>query len=99
MNLPCPYITQDRAGADRPHLSPKRVTRLLLTPPDALSNAQRSLLRELTAACPEMTSLAGLIRTFAALISQTPRTRPGSEHGPRPHEPATSPAAAPSCEA
>jgi hypothetical protein len=98
MNLLYRYITQGRVEANRPHLSRKRVTRLLLTRPDALSDAQRSLLRELTAACPEMTSLAGLIRTFAAPLRPDPRTRPGSEHGPRPHGPVTSPASTPSCE-
>jgi transposase len=58
--------------ADRPHLSPRRVTRLLLTRPDALSDAQRSLLAGLTGACPEMTCLAGLARSFAALLKPDP---------------------------
>jgi transposase len=72
MNLLYRYITQGRVEADRPHLSRKRVTRLLLTRPDALSDAQRSLLSDLTGACPEMTSLAGLIRSFAALLRPDP---------------------------
>jgi transposase len=72
MNLPCRYITQGRVEADRPHLSPRRVTRLLLTRPDALSDSQRSLLSDLTATCPEMTSLAGLVRSFAALLKPNP---------------------------
>ena len=58
MNLLYRYITQGRVEADRPHLSPRRVTRLLLTRPDALSDSQQTLLGGLTAACPEMTSLA-----------------------------------------
>jgi transposase len=74
-NLLVRYITQGRVEADRPHLSPRRVTRLLLTRPQALSDDQRSLLSELTAACPEMTSLAGLVRSFAALL----RPDPGNE--------------------
>src|SRR5690348_3402323 len=37
MNLLYRYITQRRVEADRPHLSPRRVARLLLTRPDALS--------------------------------------------------------------
>jgi len=65
-------ITQGRVEADRPHLSPRRVARLLLTRPDALSDGQRSLVSELTAACPEMTSLAGLVRSFAALLRPDP---------------------------
>ena len=72
MNLLYRYITQGSVEADRPHLSPKRVTRLLLTRPGALSGAQRSLLGELTASCPEMTSLAGLVRSFAALLRPDP---------------------------
>jgi Transposase len=72
MNLLYRYITQGRVGADRPHLSPRRVTRLLLTRPDALTDAQRSLLAGLTGACPEMTSLAALVRSFAALLRPDP---------------------------
>jgi transposase len=72
MNLLYRYITQGRVEADRPHLSPKSVTRLLLTRPDALSNAQRLLLGELTAACPQMTDLAELVRSFAALLRPDP---------------------------
>ncbi len=72
MNLLCRYFTQGRVEADRPHLSPKRLTRLLLTRPDALSDSQRSLLSQLTAACPEMTTLAGLVRSFAALLKPDP---------------------------
>jgi transposase len=72
MNLLYRYITQGRVEADRPHLSPKSVTRLLLTRPDALSDSQQTLLGGLTAACPEMTSLAGLVRSFAALLKPEP---------------------------
>ncbi len=72
MNLLNRYITQGRVEADRPHLSPRRVARLLLTRPDALSDSQQSLLSELTAACPQMTSLAGLVRSFAALLKPDP---------------------------
>jgi len=72
MNLLYRYITQGRVEADRPHLSPRRVTRLLLTRPGALSDSQQALLGGLTAACPEMTSLAGLVRSFAALLKPDP---------------------------
>jgi transposase len=72
MNLLYRYITQGRVESDRPHLSSRRVTRLLLTRPAALSDAQQALLSKLTAACPEMTSLADLIRSFAALLKPDP---------------------------
>jgi hypothetical protein len=72
MNLLYRYITQGRVESDRPHLSPKSVTRLVLTRPDALSDSQRSLLAGLTAACPEMTGLAGLVCAFAALLKPDP---------------------------
>ena len=71
-NLLTRYITQGRVESDRPHLSPKSVTRLLLTRPDALTSDQQALLSQLTAACPEMTRLAGLIRSFAALLRPHP---------------------------
>ena len=58
MNLLYRYITQGRVEADRPHLSPRRVARLLLTRPGTLAGDQRELLDQLTAACPEMTALA-----------------------------------------
>jgi transposase len=72
MNLLYRYITQGRVESDRPHLSPKSVTRLLLTRPGTLSDDQQSLLGKLTAACPEMTSLAELVRSFAALLKPGP---------------------------
>ena len=72
MNLLYRYITQGRVEADRPHLSPKSVTRLLLTRPDALSDSQQTLLAGLTAACPEMTDLAQLVRSFATLLKPDP---------------------------
>jgi transposase len=72
MNLLYRSITQGRVEADRPHLSPRRVTRLLLTRPEALGDGQQSLLGQLTAACNEMTTLAGLVRSFAALLKPDP---------------------------
>ena len=72
MNLLYRYITQGRVEAGRPHLSPRRVPRMLLTRPDALSDSQQALLGKLTAACPEMTSLAGLVHDFAALLVPDP---------------------------
>jgi transposase len=72
MNLLYRYITQGRVESDRPHLSPKRVARLLLTRPANLSAGQQELLGQLTAACPEMTSLATLVASFAALLKPGP---------------------------
>jgi transposase len=37
--------------------------------PDSLSDAQQTLLSKLTAACPEMTSLAALVCSFAGLLT------------------------------
>jgi transposase len=71
-NLLIRYITQGRVEADRPHLSPRRVARLLLTRPADLTGHQTVLLAALSAACPEMTALAGLVRTFAALLAPDP---------------------------
>jgi transposase len=72
MNLLYRYITQGRVEADRPHLSPRRVARMLLTRPGALTGSQQALLAKLTGACPEMTSLASLVRDFAALLRPDP---------------------------
>jgi hypothetical protein len=69
MNLLYRYITQGRVEAGRPHLSPRSVTRLLLTRPAQLSDDQASLLGKLTTACPQMTDLAELVRCFAALLT------------------------------
>jgi transposase len=67
-NLLVRYINQGRLDGDQPAISPRRLTRLLLTRPDALTDPQRDRLDELTAACTEMTALASLVRGFAALL-------------------------------
>ncbi|WP_443709850.1 ISL3 family transposase [Salinispora arenicola] len=69
LNLLYRSITQGRVDADRPALSPRRLTRYLLTAPDQLNDHQRTLVDALTAACPEMTALAGFIGSFAALLT------------------------------
>lgn len=81
MNLRRRCITQGRVEAGRPHLSRRRVARLLLTRPATLSDAQQALLGKLTAACPEMTSLAELVRCFAALLKPGPASEAGSPDG------------------
>jgi transposase len=73
LNLLYRYITQGRVEADRPAISSKRLTRYLLTRPGQLSEQQRELFDTLTSACPEMTALAGLVRSFAALLTPADR--------------------------
>ena len=70
-NLLYRYITQGRVEAERSSLSPRRVSRLLLSRPEGLSERDRSLLGELAATCSEMTALADCVRAFADLL--TPR--------------------------
>lgn len=71
LNLLHKYINQGRADADRSHISPRRLARMLLTRPDNLKTEHHNLLARLTAACPEMTQLAAAIENFAQLL--TPR--------------------------
>ncbi|MEX5712684.1 transposase, partial [Parafrankia sp. FMc6] len=68
LNLFVRYVNQGRVDSDRPTISPRRVTRLLLTRPDTLTDSQRDRLDEITIACPDMTALAGLVRGFAKLL-------------------------------
>lgn len=74
-NLLYKYINQGRADADRSHISPRRLARMLLTKPDNLKAGHHDLLARLTSACPEMTGLAAGIRDFAKLL--TPREENG----------------------
>ncbi|MEU8497570.1 ISL3 family transposase [Streptomyces lavendulae] len=71
LNLLHKYINQGRADADRSHISPRRLARMILTRPDNLKIEHRDLLARLTSACPEMTQLAAIIGDFAKLL--TPR--------------------------
>ena len=71
-NLLVRYINQGRAEGDRPHLSPRRGARILLTRPANLTPGQAETLAGLAAACPEMTALASLITSFAALLVPDP---------------------------
>jgi transposase len=71
-NLLVRYTNQGRLDSDRPHLSPRRAARILLTRPDRLTGGQHETLAGLTAACPEMTALAGLITSFAAMLAPDP---------------------------
>ncbi|WP_407566754.1 ISL3 family transposase [Polymorphospora sp. A560] len=69
LNLLHKYINQGRADADRSHISPRRLARMILTRPDNLKPEHRSLLARLTAACPEMTKLAAVVAGFAELLT------------------------------
>ena len=68
MNLLVRYITQGRVEGDRPPMSPRRLTSLVLTHPDHLTDTQREHRHELTTACPEMIDLTTLVGSFAALL-------------------------------
>ena len=68
-NLLVRYLNQGRHLDDHPHLSPRRAARLLLTRPENLTERQRERLQALTAACPEMTALTGVVHSFAALLT------------------------------
>src|SRR5690242_3431569 len=74
-NLLVRYINQGRLDSDRPHLSPRRAARILLTKPDHLTAGQRETLARLQGACPEMTALAALVRSFAAMLAPDPGNR------------------------
>ncbi|WP_443612858.1 ISL3 family transposase [Actinoallomurus purpureus] len=76
-NLLYRYITQGRVEDDRPALSPRRLSRLLLTRPDTLRPDQQELLHKTTRACPEISQLAALVRAFAQLLT------PADENGDR----------------
>jgi transposase len=71
-NLLVRYINQGRLDSDRPHLSPRQAARILLTRPDRLTGGQAETLAGIEAACPEMTALAGLVRSFAAMLTPAP---------------------------
>jgi len=68
-NLLVRYINQGRLDSDRPHLSPRRAARILLTKPDRLTAGQQETLASLHGACPEMTTLAALIQSFAEMLA------------------------------
>lgn len=72
LNLLHKYINQGRADADRSHISPRRLARMLLSRPDTLTPQHRDLLARRTAACPEMTQLAAAVAGFAELLTPQP---------------------------
>ncbi len=70
-NLLVRYLNQGRADGDRPVMTARHASRLLLTKPENLRPNDTALLEKIAAACPEMTALASLIRGFAALLKPT----------------------------
>lgn len=69
LNLLHKYINQGRADADRSHVSPRRLARMILARPDNLKAEHRGLLARLAAACPEMAQLAAFAQGFAELLT------------------------------
>ncbi|MFF4908993.1 ISL3 family transposase [Streptomyces sp. NPDC001260] len=80
LNLLHKYINQGRADAERSHISPRRLARMLLTRPGNLTAGQHELLTKLTGACPEMTQLAAVIRDFAQLLMPREENADGLSH-------------------
>ena len=76
-NLLVRYINQGRLDSDRPHLSPRRAARILLTRPDRLTGGQAETRARLQAACPEMTALAALIGSFAEMLAPARENKAG----------------------
>src|SRR5205814_7767227 len=68
LNLLYRYITPGRVEGEWPPISPRRLSRLILTHPDRLTDKQRQLRDDLVASCPEMIDLADLVTSFAPLL-------------------------------
>ncbi|MEV7797284.1 transposase, partial [Streptomyces sp. NPDC087512] len=62
-------INQGRVEADRSSISPRRLSRILLSRLDHLTDTQRELVDKVAASCPEMSTLLEHVRTFAALLA------------------------------
>jgi transposase len=73
MNLLFRYTSQGRPGSDRPHLSPRRAARILLTRPDRLTGSQAETRARLERARPEMTALTALTGSFARMLAPAPK--------------------------
>ena len=76
-NLLVRYINQGRLDSDRPHLSPRRAARILLTKPDRLTGGQAETRARLESACPEMTALAALVGSFAQMLAPARENQAG----------------------
>lgn len=82
-NLLYRYITQGRVESDRPAISPKRLTRYLLTRPEKFPDHQRERLDAAVAVCPEMIMLAALLTlTTGDLPGELVAGLPAQQLGP-----------------
>jgi transposase len=71
-NLLVRYLNQGRADAPCSHLSPRKAARLLLSNPDNLKDGPSETAERIASACPEMKTLADLIRSFAVMLDPDP---------------------------
>ncbi|TCO48138.1 hypothetical protein [Actinocrispum wychmicini] len=69
-NLLVRYINQGRADPERVSPSPRRLVSWIMTRPADLPEHTRRHLADLTANCPEMTTLSTRVREFAAILTQ-----------------------------
>jgi Na+-translocating ferredoxin:NAD+ oxidoreductase RnfG subunit len=69
-NLLVRYINQGRADPERATPSPRRLVSWIMSKPTNLPDHTRHHLDDLTATCPEMTTLATRVREFADLLTQ-----------------------------
>jgi transposase len=63
------YLGQGRADEMHPPPSPRRLTSWITTDPDKLTDATRTRLEHTLKQCPELTTAAGHVRDFAALLT------------------------------
>jgi transposase len=68
-NLLVRYLNQGRADTERIPPSPRRLVAWLMSRPEKLPAHHQAHLRDLLAACPHPTALAGRIREFAGLLT------------------------------
>ena len=95
-NLLVRYINQGRLDGDRPHLSPRRATRLLLTRPDRLTGSQQETLARIEAACPRSAPWPAISATSRPSWSLTRATPGGCRSGSPLPGPLTCPMSTPS---
>ncbi len=69
LNLLYRYVNEGRLASDRVAVSGRKLTGWIMSRPSELSDSRRAHLRELVAACPEMTRLAELVRYFAEIMT------------------------------
>ncbi|MGC5399263.1 hypothetical protein ACPXCP_26435 [Streptomyces sp. DT20] len=74
-------LNQGRAGGDGPVTTVRHAARPLLTDPDHPRPKEMALLEKITAACPELTALTGLMRGFAALLKPAKGSDANSPNG------------------